>query len=318
LALGKLALLEGDPGLGKSLVALDLCARLTRGRAFPDGASGLQPSNVLILNGEDGPADTIRPRLEALDADLDRVFVRGLDGDDQALLRLPAQVDAFGHYLAQIQPKLVVIDPILAFLDPSIRPAADHSVRRALHPLAALAARYACTVVLIRHLNKCVGNAALYRGAWSIGFVAACRSAWVVAPDPDNADRRVMAQVKNNLAPPQASLVFAVPLPGEAGPLLRWLGTSQRGAAELLARPRTGNRPRDFARELLETFLLDRPRTSPEVWQFAREQKIKSMTLRRARKELKVRSVRCWLGGKRTCYWLLPGQEMPAQVPARV
>src|SRR4030088_854814 len=82
LPLGKLAILDGDPGLGKSLLALDLCARLSTGRPFPDGSPSPGPANALVLNGEDGAEDTIRPRLQTLGADLDRVFV--LDRDDQA------------------------------------------------------------------------------------------------------------------------------------------------------------------------------------------------------------------------------------------
>jgi len=101
LALGKLALLDGDPGLGKSLLALDLCARLSTGRPFPDGTPSPGPANSLVLNAEDGLEDTIRPRLEALGADLDRVFVLDYhaqaDHTDAGLLRLPAQLDLLDH-----------------------------------------------------------------------------------------------------------------------------------------------------------------------------------------------------------------------------
>src|SRR5271156_3924223 len=91
LAGGKLAILDGDPGLGKSLVALDLCARLSTGRAWPDGAASLGPACSIVLNGEDGPEDTIRTRLQFLGADLDRVFVPRLGEAGSALLRFPQQ-----------------------------------------------------------------------------------------------------------------------------------------------------------------------------------------------------------------------------------
>src|SRR3954467_10769866 len=93
LALGKLAILDGDPGLGKSLLALDLCARLSTGRPFPDGSPSPGPANALVLNGEDGPEDTVRPRLQSLGADLERVFV--LDREDHTSsgpLSLPTQL----------------------------------------------------------------------------------------------------------------------------------------------------------------------------------------------------------------------------------
>src|SRR5215831_13080294 len=89
LGLGKLAMLDGDPGLGKSLVALDLCARLSTGRPMPDGSPGLGPGNALVLNAEDGPEDTTRPRLEALGADLERVFVLRPSDELGSPLRLP-------------------------------------------------------------------------------------------------------------------------------------------------------------------------------------------------------------------------------------
>jgi RecA-family ATPase len=115
LGLGKLAILDGDPGLGKSLVALDLCARLSTGRPFPDGSPGPGPASSIVLNGEDGEEDTIGPRLESLGADLDRVFVLGRGEDESAPLRFPAQVDLLEAAIAQAGAKLVVIDPILAF-----------------------------------------------------------------------------------------------------------------------------------------------------------------------------------------------------------
>src|SRR5499427_683862 len=94
LALGKLAILDGDPGLGKSLLTLDLCAHLSTGRPFPDGSPGPGPLNSLVLNGEDGAEDTIRPRLQAAGADLERVFVLQRPANDaQPPLRLPARVD---------------------------------------------------------------------------------------------------------------------------------------------------------------------------------------------------------------------------------
>src|SRR5262249_25866321 len=91
LALGKLAMLDGDPGLGKSLVSLDLCARLSTGRPFPDGQTSPGPASAIVLNGEDGPEDTIQPRLQALGADLDRVFVPPCAGDE-SVLRFPGHI----------------------------------------------------------------------------------------------------------------------------------------------------------------------------------------------------------------------------------
>src|SRR5215471_13222287 len=116
LALGKAAMLDGDPGLGKSLLALDLCARLSTGRPMPDGSPGPGISNCLVLNAEDSEQDTIRPRLVALGADLARIFVLRPQEDPAELLRLPTHTAMLEEALAQTRARLVVIDPIVAFL----------------------------------------------------------------------------------------------------------------------------------------------------------------------------------------------------------
>jgi RecA-family ATPase len=105
LPLGKLAILDGDPNLGKSLVTLDLCARITTGRHFPDGAASPCPANVLVINGEDGNQDTIWPRLLALGADLDRVFIVHRKEHQCGLLRLPSQVAALERLIKQSAAK---------------------------------------------------------------------------------------------------------------------------------------------------------------------------------------------------------------------
>lgn len=159
LALGKLAILDGDPGLGKSLVTLDLCARLSTGKHFPDGAPLREPAASLVLNGEDSIEDTLRARLEALHADLNRVFVLH-PGDDPAtvLLRLPDHLAVLDDALTRTHARLLVIDPIVAFLDPRMHNGNDASIRRALTPLAQLAHRREVAVLMVRHLNKATGQ----------------------------------------------------------------------------------------------------------------------------------------------------------------
>jgi hypothetical protein len=315
LAPGKLAILDGDPGLGKSLLTLDLCARLSTGRPFPDGSPGPGPGNALVLNGEDGAEDTVRPRLQALGADLDRVFVlprEGRAGVD--LLRLPEHAELLGQAIARVSARLLVIDPIMAFLDRSILSGSDQSVRRALLPLADLAEQHGWAALLVRHLNKSPGRQAIYRGAGSIGFLAACRCGWLVARDPHNPDRRVLAQVKNNLAPLQPSLTYTVHSQDLAAPTLSWLDPCPSTADELLAgarRPAPAS-PRDRARDFLASFLQDGPQTSRAIWDSAREQGLAERTLNRAKRELDIRSLRVCEDGKPISYWLLPGQQLPA------
>jgi RecA-family ATPase len=215
LALGELALLEGDPEMGKSLVTLDLAARVTTGRSFPDGSPGQAAANVLLLNAEDSPA-VLKPRLEHLGADLDRVFFFQTDDDDPGPgPAFPRDLDLLDHELARTRARLVIMDPVADFLDRTICSHSDQSVRRALHPLARLTAQHQAVGLLVHHLNKNGGKRALYRGHGSIAFAGVCRSAWLIAPDPGDLSaheerRRVLAQVKNNYAPPQPSLAFSV------------------------------------------------------------------------------------------------------------
>jgi hypothetical protein len=315
--LGKLAVLDGDPELGKSLLTLDLCARLSTGRRWPDAQLGSAPAAALVLNGEDTGGDTVRPRLQVLAADLTRVFVLPPAGPAlRPPLALPSQTAALEAALARTQARLLVIDPITAFLEPGVNLASDPGMRRALSPLVVLAERYACAVLLVRHLNKAGRGRALYRGLGSIGLVAACRSAWLVARDPRCPGRRVLAQLKNNLAPPQPSLAFEIQ-PTEAGPpALAWLGQTDLTADTLLTDARPQAHPRDSARQFLLEMLHDGPRTARDLWQRAVIEGLTRRTLQRARSDLDIRSVRVHEGGKTICYWLLPGQQLPPEAQA--
>ena len=188
LPLGKLAVLEGDPGLSKSFLALDLCARLSTGRPWPDGAPAQAPAACIFLNGEDGVEDTISPRLAGLGADPAHVFVLDRqDTDLAALLSLPADVEALEALVAQVQARLLVIDPVMAFFGAGVNTASDWSIRRALAPLAAMARHHACAVLLIRHLTKLARGApspaAWERSAWG---APAARCGWSLRT-PSNA-----------------------------------------------------------------------------------------------------------------------------------
>jgi len=315
LALGKLAMLDADPGMGKSILTLELCARMSTGRPFPDGSPCPSPASSLLLNAEDGEQDTVLPRLRSLGADLDRVFLLAHEDPKSGMpLRLPTQVDVLEKNVARTQARLVVIDPVVAFLATSVQTSNDQSVRQALCPLAQLATRQQCVILMVRHLNKLGGTRSLYRGGGSIGFVGACRSVWLLARDLHVPRHRVLAQVKNNLAAPQPSLVFSLPETGAAAPALTWHGSCEATADELLggalaSAGLTG--PRNRAKDFLAGFLEDGPRTSREVWEEAEAQDICERTLRRARGDLEIRSHRIWVNGKIVSYWLLPDQKIP-------
>jgi len=209
IPLGKITLIDGDPGTGKSALATDLAARVSVGRKFPDGTP-CRAGGVVIASAEDGLADTIRPRLDAAGADLSRVLALATvpDGDTERLISVPEDIGVIRRGIEQVQARLVVIDPLMAFLSGDVNSHRDQDVRRALAPLAKLAEETGAALVVVRHLNKSSDGNALYRGGGSIGIVGQARSALLVARHPEDDRRRVLASLKSNLAEPAPSLAF--------------------------------------------------------------------------------------------------------------
>jgi hypothetical protein len=312
LARGKLAMFDGDPGLGKSLVTMDLCARVSTGRPFPDGSPGQPPANVLIFQGEDSAEDVINPRLDALGADRARVFQvqRRRDFGPEPIC-FPAHLHLLEEALRLVRPLLVVIDPIMAFLDTTITVGNDASVRRVLTPLSQLAEKYDCVVILVRHLTKNTTKRSIYRGAGSMAFLAACRSAWLFARYPGKASQAVIAQVKNNLAPPQISLAYEMVTRPNDVPELRWNGTCNLSDADLHKWADRIYPARLRARDFLNEILKDGPRPSKLIWAEALKLGLSKSTLNRAKKTLPIRFQRTVEGKHDTYYWFLEGHKAP-------
>jgi AAA domain-containing protein len=315
---GKLTLLDGDPGLGKSTVALDLAARLTHGRAFPDGSASAV-GNVVILTAEDGLADTVRPRIDAMGGNPRRVAVvqavRDATGDHP--VSLPEHVDVLRQVIADYDAALLIVDPFTAFLASYINSRIDHDIRRTLAPLAALAEATGIAVILIRHLNKAAGGPALYRGGGSIGIIAAARAGLLVAEDPDDPSRRILAVVKANLAPRAASLAYRLePAPNGVARVV-WAGESPHTATALLATAGDPDEKSSLeeAKQFLRSLLATNPQPAEEGQKSARKLGIADSTLRRARTALGVQSAKQGFTGP--WFWALNGAE-GAQTPPKV
>ena len=283
IAAGKITDIQGDPGTGKSTVVTDWSARISTGRALPDGEpSG--PRGVVFLQGEDGVDDTIVPRLMAAGADLSRIVVLGERSSGEAYV-IPNDIALVEQAVRSIDAALLVIDPLMAFLDPRINAHRDQDVRRALRPLAAMAERADVAIAIIRHLNKAQGLPAMYRGGGSIGIIGAARFGLLVAIDPNNSEARVVANLKQNLGKKSASLAFKlVEVPGTDVARVEYLGSSRHTADSLLnvqveAPPAS---KLDDASEWLRQFLGDGPKPADRVMEAAREVNISEATLRRA------------------------------------
>lgn len=291
LALGKIVLVDGDPGLGKSAMVLDLAARVSAGGRWPDGAA-CEAGGVVLLSAEDGLADTIRPRLDAAGADTSRILALATVPDEEGrerMLSIPEDLGLIERGIRRVGARLVVVDPLMAFLSGETNSHKDQDVRRALAPLAALAEGCGVCMVVIRHLNKSAAHNPLYRGGGSIGIIGAARMAFVVGKDPQDENRRVLAATKNNLAAAPQSLVFSLEEAENGSVRVRWLGSSEVSAKDLLAPAREEHADaRDEAVLFLREILAGGPVPAKKVIEEADGAGIAEKTLRRAKKELGI------------------------------
>jgi hypothetical protein len=340
LPLGKLVILDGDPGLGKSALTLDLAARVSARQPMPDGAaadladsrSALVPAGVVLLSAEDGLADTIRPRLEAAGADLARVAAltpvadtpssrHGRRPASPAASRLPnlADLEAIRRAIIRVGAALVVVDPIMAYLPRGVDSGKDADVRALLTQLAALADAEQVTILAVRHLNKSGAGNPLYRGGGSIGIIGAARSGLLVAPDVDDSSnaRRILASTKANLAQAPVSLAYHLEA-AETGALrVAWDGPTEHTASGLLDAARQHDRDRPTALgdacAILQQILADGPVPAATILQETRASGVSLRTLRRAATLLGIRPRK---DGHSGWTWSLPIAQ-PDSSPAR-
>jgi len=298
---GKLTILEGDPGEGKSFLSQAIATAITRGFGLPGEEEKREPETVLIMSAEDGLADTIRPRLEAMGAAIGRVVaLRGLtdeEGKDRPLTL--ADLDVIEKAIVEHHPALVIVDPIIAYVAGKDTHKANE-VRSLLAPLAALAERHKTAILAIRHLNKGIGKAS-YRGQGSIDFLAACRSAFLVGEDPENPGQKVFCHIKANLGPKTSSLTYTI-----NDGRFQWGEETTLTAEQILAVPvEAEERSKlDEAKEFLQDILKSGPVASSEVEKGAKGAGVAPATLKRAKTVLRVRARKASFGAG--WLWELP------------
>lgn len=214
IPLQTLTLLEGDPGVGKSYLSLELAARVTTGEAIANHSGIKTQGNVLYLTAEDSLEQTIRPRFDACGGDANHLY---------SLTELISLSDTsiVESLLQQLDPRLVIIDPIQAYLGDGVDMHRANHVRPILAALAQLAEKYNCAFLILRHLTKSSVKGA-YKGMGSIDFRAAARSVLLVAEDPAAADQRVLIHSKYSLSKQAPALVYAVDQNGK----VQWNGTT--------------------------------------------------------------------------------------------
>jgi len=261
IPLAKLAMLDGDPGLGKSTLLLDLAARVSRGGEMPDGTQGVS-GNVIILSAEDDPEDTIKPRLESAQAQLERIYLLAAVGEQNGArpVQIPRDLSRLDDLVREHDARLLILDPMMAFLA-GVDANRDQDIRRVLFELANIATRRQCAVICVRHLNKGDSAKAIYRGASSIALIGHARTGLLVAQDPDDDTHRVLAVAKCNIAAKPPALRFVLE---QQGPTARiaWRGPCPYQADRLVARPPTEERRQSLkqtrdAELRCQEFLLD-------------------------------------------------------------
>lgn len=299
---GKVTIIQGDPGEGKTTMVLQIIAKLTKGEEIlprqentaeaKDGVetaadsdmklseSPIEPVNVIYQTAEDGLGDTIKPRLLAAGADCSRVLV--IDDREQPLTMLDIRLE---EAIVQTKARLVVLDPIQGFLGAEVDMHRANEIRPLMKRVAVLAEKYHCAIILIGHMNKNSNGKSSYRGLGSIDFQAAARSVLIVGRIKDEPEIRVVCHVKSSLAPEGKSIAFR--LDKETG--FEWIGEYDISADDLLSGDSRGQKSR---KEFLLEILANGGMAQRKIEEEAEKRGIKKKTLRNAKLELEIDSVK--------------------------
>lgn len=281
---GKITILQGDPGEGKTTVMLHIIACLTKGEplSFTNEGTQHEPINVIYQTAEDGLGDTIKPRLIDAGADCSKILV--IDDSDEALTiaddRLELAIETTGA-------KLIVLDPLQGYLGAGVDMHRANEIRPLMHRLSVLAERYKCAVVLIGHMNKNSMGKAGYRALGSIDIPAAARSVIVCGRVKDDPEMRVLCQIKNSLAPEAQAIAFR--LDRETG--FSWIGEVDVTIDELLSGECKASRLQE-AELFLTEVLADGEVAATEIYALAEQEGIKQKTLRNAKDKMGVNVIK--------------------------
>ena len=278
---GKLTIIQGDPGDGKTTLVLNIAAWLSKGEGLDSEMKLSEPVNVIYQSAEDGLADTVKPRLELAGADCERILV--IDEKEKSLSMVDERLE---KAIVQTKARMLILDPIQAYLGGGMDMNRANEARDMTKKLGALAEKYQCAIVLIGHMNKAAGNKAAYRGMGSIDFFAVARSVLLVGRVEGEPNIRAVIQIKNNLAAFGHPKAFALSEDG-----FGWLGDYEITADEVLGgiAPKA-NKMEQAKRLLRELALTSDAVQSNEIFDMADEQGISKRTLENAKRELGIRA----------------------------
>ena len=296
LPFGKLSVLQGNPGEGKTYFAMHLAAACTNGKLLPN-MERMEPFNVIYQTAEDGLGDTVKPRLIEAGADLDRVLV--IDDSDVQLTLSDERIE---KAIVENNARLVIIDPIQAYLGADVDMNRANEVRPIFMRLGQVAQRTGCAILLIGHLNKAAGMQSLQRGLGSIDIAAAVRSVMFIGKLKHDPTMRILTHEKSSLAPPGASLAFSL---GDEGGF-RWVGEYDITADEMLSgiEPQRETKTQQ-AKDLICALLAGGKQVlSEDIDKAALERDIPGRTVRDAKRELGDALKSKIVEGRKKVFWM--------------
>lgn len=296
LPFGKLSVLQGNPGEGKTYFAMHLAAACTNGKLLPN-MERMEPFNVIYQTAEDGLGDTVKPRLIEAGADLDRVLV--IDDSDVQLTLSDERIE---KAIIENNARLVIIDPIQAYLGADVDMNRANEVRPIFMRLGQVAQRTGCAILLIGHLNKAAGMQSLQRGLGSIDIAAAVRSVMFIGKLKHDPTMRILTHEKSSLAPPSVSLAFSL---GDEGGF-RWVGEYDITADEMLSgiEPQRETKTQQ-AKDLICALLAGGKQVlSEDIDKAALERGIPGRTVRDAKRELGDALKSKIVEGRKKVFWM--------------
>ena len=296
LPFGKLSVLQGNPGEGKTYFAMHLAAACTNGKLLPN-MERMEPFNVIYQTAEDGLGDTVKPRLIEAGADLDRVLVI-----DDSEVQLTLSDERIERAIIENNARLVIIDPIQAYLGADVDMNRANEVRPIFMRLGQVAQRTGCAILLIGHLNKAAGMQSLQRGLGSIDIAAAVRSVMFIGKLKHDPTMRILTHEKSSLAPPGASLAFSL---GDEGGF-RWVGEYDITADEMLSgiEPQRETKTQQ-AKDLICALLAGGKQVlSEDIDKAALERGIPGRTVRDAKRELGDALKSKIVEGRKKVFWM--------------
>lgn len=289
---GKLTIIQGDPGEGKTTLVLNIAAVLSKGHGLDEHMKPEQPLHIIYQTAEDGLADTVKPRLEKAQADCNNIFV--IDETDVSLSMLDERIE---QAILKEKAKLMILDPIQAYLGAKMDMNRANEARDMTKHLGQVAERTGCAIVLIGHMNKNAGGKVAYRGMGSIDFFAVARSVLLVGRVKGQENRRAMIQIKNNLAKRGHAKSFVL-----TDGVFTWKGDYDITEDELAG----GFAPKTSKQEEAKDLLVSLSCTTKEVavsqiQEKARDRGISWRTMEMVKKELQIKSQKV----NNAWYWIL-------------